>query len=93
MVTPTAEQIAEDRYVASHQRELARNSLGTEAAAIYIERSVHTLRYHVRQGNIAVDHLIGQNWVFTKEELDRHVRDRRLPGRPRGSRVIGQIDG
>lgn len=90
MIETTAEQIAQDEYVVKHQREL-RQYLGTYDAAEYIGLSVHTLRYHVRQGNVLPDNLIGQNWAFSRDTLDKFVARKRPPGRPRGSRVIGQV--
>ena len=54
----------------------------TAEAAIYLGTSVSTVRYHIGQGNLNPVK-VGNSRVFSKQQLDFFLVNRRKPGRPR----------
>jgi hypothetical protein len=55
---------------------------GSQEAAKYLGISVNNLKYHVHSGKNINAQLIGNSLVFTQDELDRFLSERRKPGRP-----------
>jgi hypothetical protein len=57
----------------------------TQQAAEYCGLTLRGFVYHVRQGHIAADHVIGRNAMYTQATLDAFNATRRKAGRPRNA--------
>jgi excisionase family DNA binding protein len=60
------------------------NWLTTKQAARYLNLSVATVKYHVKEGNL-IPEKPGHDLLFPRGELERFEREKRNPGRPKDS--------
>jgi excisionase family DNA binding protein len=56
----------------------------TAEAAAYLGLSTHTIRKYVQRELLKPLFVVGQNYVFAKEELDRYKKERRPVGQRKG---------
>jgi hypothetical protein len=60
---------------------------GLKDAAVYCGLAARTLKYHIYEsGELKPDAIVGHSVVFTQPTLDAFLRNRRAPGRPKGSK-------
>lgn len=55
----------------------------TAQAAQYCGLSLRGLIYHVRQGHVTADRVVGRSNIYTRKTLDAFNATRRKAGRPR----------
>jgi len=54
----------------------------SQAAAVYLTLSPHSVRKYVQRGILRPLRSIGRAYIFSREELDRFRNSRRSAGRP-----------
>ncbi len=59
---------------------------GLKDGAVYCGLAARTLKYHIYEsGELKPDAIVGHSIVFTQPTLDAFLKNRRAPGRPKGS--------
>jgi len=61
--------------------------LSTKAAAKKMNLSVHTVRIFIRTGVLKPSYSADRVYFFTEEDCDWYNKNRREPGRPKGSKM------
>jgi hypothetical protein len=61
--------------------------LSTKAAAKQMNLSVHTVRIFIRTGVLRPSYVADRVYFFSKEDCDWYNKNRRQPGRPKGSKM------
>lgn len=63
-------------------KELSGSWYPVDAAAEYLNLSIHTIRIYVCRGLLIPTRRIGTMLLFDRNELDRYQRDKRSRGNP-----------
>lgn len=61
--------------------------LSTKAAAKRMNLSVHTVRIFIRTGILRPSYAADRVYFFSEEDCDWYNKNRRQPGRPKGSKM------
>lgn len=61
--------------------------LSTKAAAKRMNLSVHTVRIFIRTGLLKPSFMVDRVYFFTEADCDWYNKNRREPGRPKGSKM------
>lgn len=61
--------------------------LSTKAAAKQMNLSVHTVRIFIRTGVLNPSYVADRVYFFSEEDCDWYNKNRRQPGRPKGSKM------
>ena len=61
--------------------------LSTKAAAKRMNLSVHTVRIFIRTGVLKPSYAADRVYFFSEEDCDWYNKNRRQPGRPKGSKM------
>lgn len=54
----------------------------TEQAAEYCQMSVAAIKYHIHRAKDLKGQLIGNSYIFTRDDLDSFLKNKREQGRP-----------
>lgn len=61
--------------------------LSTKAAAKRMNLSVHSVRIFIRTGLLKPSYMVDRVYFFTEEDCAWYNKNRRQPGRPKGSKM------